>query len=87
MWNRQGWPNGLLYQSGGTGTMEAAGIQIVRTWKRDGTQNRMTLDAAFQSLRRTLATGRKYDIADRLLAGETLETAHARFTLVEANTH
>lgn len=60
-------------------------IQIVRTWKRDGTQNLMTLDAAQQSLNRTLTDGDKDTITARLLAGETLETAHARFTLAGAD--
>ena len=60
-------------------------INVVRTWKRDGTQNLMTLEAAEESLKRTLTDGDKDSITVRLLAGETLETAHARFHLAGAD--
>lgn len=60
-------------------------MDVVRTWKRDGSRNQMTLEAAQESLSRTLANGDKDNIAVRLLAGETLETEHARFTLVGAD--
>ena len=61
-------------------------IKVLRTWKRDGTQNEMTLKAAQESLSRTLANGDKKNIVVRLLAGETLETEYARFNLSGADT-
>jgi hypothetical protein len=41
----------------------------------------MNLEAAQESLSHMLADGAKGRIATRLLAGETLERVHARFTL------
>ncbi len=60
---------------------------VMRTWKRDGTTNRMGLDAAVESLAR-MQDFREVDLDDRrqsirreLLGGRTLETAQAKFVI------
>jgi hypothetical protein len=59
----------------------------VRTWKRDGSQDVMSLDAAVENLSRNeldtagSAADRQEVVRRALLAGETLETPLARFAL------
>jgi hypothetical protein len=60
---------------------------VVRTWKRDGTTNRMDLSAAVENLataqeyREGDVDARRQIIRQELLDGLTLHTAKARFTI------
>jgi hypothetical protein len=59
----------------------------IRTWKRDGSQDLMSLNAAVENLSRHerddagAEAERQEAVRRALLAGETLETPLARFTL------
>jgi hypothetical protein len=60
---------------------------VTRTWRRDGTTNTMDLDAAVENLARAgyavegPESERRQTIRAALLAGVTLGTPHATFTL------
>ncbi len=60
---------------------------VIRTWLRDGTQNYMTLDLAIDNLVHNQpevegSTDERRDLIRRdLLAGLSLRTRHATFTL------
>lgn len=62
---------------------------VIRTWKRTGDQNVMDFESAVRNLadhaigytERTLHAERREDVVRRLLAGEIVETKHARFQL------
>ena len=69
--------------------MSDLGQAVVRTWKRDGTRDVMSLDAAVENLSRnerdvTGSTDERRDSVRRaLLAGEILETPLANFAMKE----
>jgi hypothetical protein len=62
---------------------------VVRTWKRDGSHDVMSLDAAVENLSRNEPESagsiedRREAVKRALLAGETLETRLASFALKE----
>jgi hypothetical protein len=62
---------------------------VVRTWKRDGSRDTMSLDAAVENLSRNErdAAGspdeRRESVRRALLAGELLETPLASFAMKE----
>jgi hypothetical protein len=60
---------------------------VVRTWLRDGTSNRMSLDQAIDNLAHNQPKAEHATIVRRdairryLVAGRTLRTSHATFAL------
>jgi hypothetical protein len=67
--------------------MEARQPVVIRTWRRDGTTNVMDLDVAIENLSRDGAdlvgpdSERREILRKALLAGETLSTSLASFTI------
>jgi hypothetical protein len=67
--------------------MSEALLTVTRTWRRDGSTNTMDVDAAVENLTRTgyavegPESERRETIRAALLAGRTLQTPHATFTL------
>lgn len=64
--------------------IDEAPRDTVRTWKRDGSENRMSAFAAATNIRRSAADAAVREesvaaIALRLRAGERFETRHALF--------
>jgi hypothetical protein len=63
---------------------------VVRTWKRDGTTNRMGLTAAVEHLARAPGVAesdleaRRQSVRQELLDGRTLETGRATFVIAAA---
>ena len=67
--------------------MEARQPAVIRTWRRDGSTNVMGLDVAIENLSRGGAelvgpdSDRREVVRKALLAGETLTTPLAAFTI------
>ncbi len=59
-------------------------LRAVRTWKRDGSVNVMSLEAATGNLRQNgHAKTSEGELAEAIIRGETLGTARADFRLLE----
>lgn len=66
---------------------------VIRTWKRDGHKNVMSFEQAVANLadnatdypKNMLRAEVRSDVARRLLAGQVVETKHARFQLACAS--